>query len=70
MKTKTAKPSRHVTKDGYEYLTKRELVTKAQNAGKKAAKQAMDTMGYVVTVLDGWVVEKYSDGRIVRLKEV
>ncbi|WP_138475597.1 hypothetical protein [Dyadobacter bucti] len=64
MKEKTKNSSGHTTRDGYAYLTKRLLVSKAQQAGKAAAKEAMELMGYVVTVKDGWVVKLYPDNTI------
>jgi hypothetical protein len=62
--------SKNTTRDGYSYLTKRTVVSKAKAAGKLAAKKAMDTMGYVMTVIDGWVVKQYADGEIVRVAPV
>jgi|EndMetStandDraft_4_1072995.scaffolds.fasta_scaffold02063_3 hypothetical protein len=70
MKTTLKKESRHTTEDGYAYLTKRTLVAKAKSAGRLAAKNAMEIMGYVVTVKDGWVVEQHEDGHIVKLSEI
>jgi hypothetical protein len=70
MKATLKKTSRHATQDGYAYLTKRTLISKAKSAGKLAAKDAMEIMGYVVTVKDGWIVEQYEDGRIVKLSEI
>lgn len=58
------------TKDGFAYLTKRLLVGNAQSAGKVAARNAMEIMGYVVTVRDGWVVRAHSDGRIEQLEKL
>jgi hypothetical protein len=70
MKTRPEKVSKHTTKDGFEYLTKRTLVSKAQSAGKIAAKNAMNIMGYIVTVQDGWVVKRYEDGKIEQLQQL
>ncbi|HWK57216.1 MAG TPA: hypothetical protein VNQ80_07765 [Parapedobacter sp.] len=66
----TSTKDKYTTADGYSYMTKRMVVSKAQAAGKKAAKAAMDTMGYVVTVQDGWVVRKNEDGSIERIKQL
>ncbi|CAG5067859.1 hypothetical protein DYBT9623_00586 [Dyadobacter sp. CECT 9623] len=52
------------------YLTKRMLISKVQQAGRVAAKEAMEVMGYVVTVRDGWVVKQHADGSIERIKEL
>ncbi len=68
-KGKTSK-SRSATKDGFAYLTKKILVGKAKSAGKIAAKNAMDVMGYVVTVKDGWVVREHRDGSIDKIEKL
>ncbi|MCF2487664.1 hypothetical protein [Dyadobacter sp. CY347] len=70
MKTKSKDSTDQVTSDGYAYLTKRLLVSRAQSAGRAAAKEAMQIMGHVVTVRDGWVVKVYEDGRIEQLEEL
>lgn len=70
MKVKNKNTSKYLTKDGYSYLTKRTLVSKAQSAGRKAARTAMELMGYVVTVQEGWVVKLYEDGNIERIQEL
>ena len=70
MKTATKKKSRYTTNDGYAYLTKRKVVTKAKAAGKAAAKKAMDTMGFVVTTHKGWVVNQFADGTIERISKI
>ncbi|WP_145859665.1 hypothetical protein [Pedobacter suwonensis] len=58
------------TKDGFAYLTKKILVDKAKSAGKVAAKNAMEVMGFVVTVKDGWVVREHSDGRVEQIEKL
>jgi hypothetical protein len=70
MKTATKKKSAHTTRDGFAYLTKRTVVTKAQTAGRLAAQKAMDTMGFVVTTYKGWVVKKFADGVIVKIAKI
>ncbi|REA62075.1 hypothetical protein DSL64_10490 [Dyadobacter luteus] len=70
MKAEQKKISKHTTRDGFEYLTKRLLISKAKSAGKIAAKNAMDTMGYIVTVQDGWVVKRYESGKIEQLQKL
>jgi hypothetical protein len=70
MKTVTKKKSAYATRDGFAYLTKRTMVTKAQSAGRIAAQKAMETMGFVVTTSKGWVVKKYADGAIVRIAKI
>lgn len=65
---KTAKKSsKYTTSDGHSYFTKRILVTKARIAGKKAASNAMDVMGYVVVAEGGNIVKKDADGKIIEI---
>lgn len=68
--SKSQKTSRNTTSDGFAYLTKRLLVSKAKSAGKVAAKNAMELMGYVVTVKDGWVVKEHQDGRVEQIEKL
>ncbi|TZF85980.1 hypothetical protein FW774_02650 (plasmid) [Pedobacter sp. BS3] len=70
MTTKTKRLSRSKTSDGFAYLTKRILVNKAKSAGKVAAKNAMELMGYVVTVKDGWIVKQHQDGTVEQIKKL
>ena len=70
MPIKKRRISNHVTNDGYSYLTKRLLVSKAKSAGTTAAQDAMELMGFVVTVKDGWVVKQYADGKTEQLQEI
>lgn len=65
-----AKNDKNTTADGYAYLTKRLLVSKAKAAGKSAADEAMKIMGYVVVAEDGWVVRKNTDGSVERLERI
>jgi len=62
--------TRNKTSDGFAYLTKRVIVSKAKSAGRVAAKNAMELMGYVVTVKEGWVVKEHQDGRIERIEKL
>ena len=62
--------NKNTTSDGYAYLTKRTLVSKAQTAGKIAEDKAMDTMGYIVVVIENAVVKKYADGHIEHISQV
>lgn len=59
---KVKSESKYATADGFAYLDKRTVVRKAQAAGRKAAKSAMLTMGYVVTAQNGQIVKKFIDG--------
>ncbi|HEY2581159.1 MAG TPA: hypothetical protein VGI43_05115 [Mucilaginibacter sp.] len=70
MTTRAKRISRNRTSDGFTYLTKRILVNKAKSAGKVAAKNAMEIMGYVVTVKDGWIVKQYQDGKIEQIEQL
>jgi hypothetical protein len=64
------KRSAHVTSDGFSYLTKRLLISKAKSAAQTAADDAMNLMGYVVTVKNGWVVKEFADGHTEQLQEI
>lgn len=52
------------------YLTKKVLVQTARAGIRKAAKETVRVMGYNVIALNGWVVKKYPDGTIERIKEL
>lgn len=67
---KNGKDNSGATADGFAYLTKRVLVSRAKAAGKVAAAKAMQTMGYVVVAEGGWVVRKNADGSIHRIKRI
>lgn len=51
------KSTKYATSGGHSYFTKRILVSKARSAGRKAASNAMDVMGFVVT---NWFRKYYS----------
>lgn len=70
MKSARKKKSAHATRDGYAYLTKRTIVSKAKTAGITAARKAMDTMGFVITTHNGWVVKKNADGQVEKISEI
>jgi len=70
MDHKVKKSSKYTTQDGFAYLTKRTLLSKAKSAGKVAAKNAMQIMGYVITVKDGWVVKEHQDGTVEQLERL
>jgi hypothetical protein len=70
MDNKVKKSSKYTTQDGFAYLTKRTLLSKAKSAGKVAAKNAMQIMGYVITVKDGWVVKEHQDGTVEQLERL
>lgn len=70
MARKSTDISRSATSDGFAYLTKRIVVSKAKSAGKAAAKNAMNLMGYVVTVKDGWVIKEHQDGKVEQIEKL
>lgn len=67
---KAQKKNRYATSDGYSYLTKRTVVSRARSAGKAAAQRAMDVMGYVVTIEAGWVVKKFPNGQTEQIQQL
>ena len=70
MKTKGKDSTAQATRINDPYPTKRLLIRKAQSAGRAAAKEAMELMGYVVTVKDGWVVKLFPDGSNEKIKQL
>ncbi len=70
IKNITVSRSRNVTADGHRYLTKRFVVRRAQAAGKKAAANAMELMGFVVAVENNNVIKRYADGKVEILTTV
>ena len=52
------------------YLTKRILTKAAKTGFTTAAAATMRVMGYNVIVHRGWVVKKYADGRIQKIKKL
>jgi hypothetical protein len=69
-KNKSSNIDKYTTSDGFAYLTKRMVISKAKSAGRKAAKNAMEIMGYVIISEGGWVVKKYKDGRVEKLSRL
>jgi hypothetical protein len=53
-----------------EYLTKRVVVRATKKGMKIASRETMETMGYNVIALNGWVVKKYKDGTIEPIEEI
>jgi hypothetical protein len=70
MKSAVKKKSAYATKDGFAYLTKRTVITKAKTAGKLAARKAMVMMGFVITAKSGWIIKKYPDGRVEKISKI
>ena len=70
MATRAKKPSIKKEAPPTPYLTKRLLVSAAKRGIRKAAKESMEIMGYVVIAKRGWVVKKYADGTIEKLSRI
>lgn len=51
-------------------LTKRTLEQLAVKAGKKAFEAAMNTAGYVIQAMDGWIVKQDRSGAVTRISEI
>lgn len=56
--------SKDLNSKGQGYLTKRITVASAKDASRKAAKEAMVVMGYVITVQGNNIVKKHSSGAV------
>ncbi len=52
------------------YLTTQALERALSKATRNLTKEAMELMGYEVTVEDNWVVRKYKDGRVEKIEEI
>jgi hypothetical protein len=52
------------------YLTKRRLASAARAGIRIAAAKTMKVMGYTVVAQDGWVVKKYPDGSVEKIKQL
>lgn len=52
------------------YLTKDVLNRAADKGVKRAAEKAMDTAGSVVIAKGKWVVRRYKDGSVSKIKEL
>jgi len=59
-----------VSEPEVEYLTKRNLERALSKATRHITQDAMERMGYVVTVSRGWVVKLYSNGRRERVSKI
>ncbi|MBS9525788.1 hypothetical protein KIH41_02530 [Litoribacter ruber] len=59
-----------MSKKDLKYISSRLVQRKSAKAFKEGAKKAMEINGYVVIAHDGWVVKKYQDGTIVKLKQI
>jgi hypothetical protein len=52
------------------YLSKRIVLRAIKRGSKDISDETMEVMGYNVTVQDGWVVKKFSDGHIEQMERV
>lgn len=53
-----------------KYISTRLVSRKSKRAFQEGAKRAMAANGYVVIVNEGWVVKKFSDGRIEKIEQL
>lgn len=54
----------------YPHKVYRKSISTIQQAGRAAAERAMEVMGYVVTVKDGWVIKEYKDGWVEKIEKL
>lgn len=59
-----------MSKKSITYITTRLVRSKSAQAFKEGAEQAMDAVGYIVVVEDGWVVRKFKNGNTERIKPI
>ncbi|MDD5363526.1 MAG: hypothetical protein PHN88_15495 [Ignavibacteria bacterium] len=52
------------------YLTTRILESALKKAARNLTERAMLVRGYIVTTEKNWVVKKYKDGRVERIKKI
>lgn len=57
-------------KNSRPVLNKRVLVKAARMGVRKATLETVKVMGYNVVALDGWVVQKYPNGNIIKVKQI
>lgn len=53
-----------------KYISTRLVARKSKIAFQEKARNAMDANGYVVIVNEGWVVKKFADGRVEKIKQL
>jgi len=53
-----------------KYISTRLVSRKSKSAFQEGAKRAMAANGYIVIVNDGWVVKKFSDGKIENIEQL
>jgi hypothetical protein len=52
------------------YLTKRRLSSAASAGIRLAAARTIRVMGYTIVAENGWIVKKYPDGRVLKIKKL
>lgn len=52
------------------YLTKRLIIHKSKKAFSDGAKKAMKLNGYIIIAHNGWIVKKYKDGQMEKIKKL
>ncbi len=57
-------------KSNIKYISTRLVSAKSKSAFQEGAKRAMNTNGFVIVAHEGWVVKKFSNGRIERLGRI
>jgi hypothetical protein len=68
--SKKAPVTKKIAVPGSNNLTKEILVTAAKTGFARAAAETLKVMGYNTVVHKGWVVKKYADGRIEKIKKL
>lgn len=53
-----------------KYISTRLVSRKSKIAFQEGARRAMAANGYIVIVNDGWVVKKFSDGKIEKIEQL
>ncbi|QDH78192.1 hypothetical protein FKX85_03710 [Echinicola soli] len=59
-----------MSKENLKYISTRLVERKSSKAFKEGAKKAMEINGYVMVAENGWVVKKFKDGQIEKVKEI
>lgn len=53
-----------------KYISKRLVSRKSKRAFQEGAQKAMRMNGYVVIVENNWIVKKFSDGKVEKIKPI
>lgn len=68
--SKKSDVTKETSQRGGNTLTRGILVTAATKGFAQAAARTLEVMGYNTVVHKGWVVKKYADGRIEKIKKL